>query len=115
MGEGDLEVVQRLRPRELEGFVVVVEDEVAVQAAGQAMLGVGLAAVGRRVAEEAAADLREVDVGLAVGAALVPVRARVAPAQPDVLDFVDVFGDLLDLLDEVGNAVAVFDPVAVGQ
>ena len=86
-----------------------------MQVAGQAMLGVGLAAVGRRVAEEAAADLGEVDVGLAVGAALVPVRARVAPAQLDVLDFVDVFGDLLDLLDEVGDAVAVFDPVAVGQ
>ena len=81
MGEGDLEVVDRLRPGELEGVVVVVEDEVAVQAARQAVLCVGLAAVGRRVAEEAAADLGEVDVGLAVGAALVPVGARVAPAE----------------------------------
>src|SRR5205085_1926532 len=101
VGEGDLQILERLRPRELEGVVVVVEDEVAVQMARQPFTGAGLSAVGRRVAEEAAADLGEVDVGLADAAAHAPVRAWVPPTELLVLDVMDVFGDFLDLLHEI--------------
>ncbi len=95
------------RAGELERVVVVVEDEVAVQAARQSVRLRRLAAVGRRVAEEGAADLVEVDVGLAPAAALAAVGLGVAPAELAVLDRVDVLGDRLDRLDEVGDAVAV--------
>ncbi len=55
--------------------VVVVEHQVAVQVARQPVAFRALAAVGRRVAEERAADLVQVDVGLAVAAALAAVGA----------------------------------------
>ena len=61
--------------------------------AGSRCSSVDLAAVGRGVAEELAADLGEVDVGLAAPPPLRPSRARVAPAELPVLDLVDVFGD----------------------
>ena len=75
MGEGHLQVLERLRPRELEGAVVVVEDEVAVQPPRDPVPFGRLAAVRRRVAEQSAADLGEVDVGLAAAAAAAAVAA----------------------------------------
>ena len=66
-----------------------------------------LAAVRGRVAEQFAADLGEVDVGLADAAALAAVALGLAPAELVVLDLVHVFGDPQHLLDEVGDAVAV--------
>ena len=107
MGDGDLEVVLGRRPRELERVVVVVEHQVAVQVARQPVRLARLAAVGGGVAEEGAADLVEVDVGLAVAAAFVAVALGVAPAELAVLDRVDVFGDRLHPVDVVGYAVAV--------
>ena len=104
---GHLEVVLGRRAGELERVVVVVEDEVAVQPPRQAVRLRRLAAVGSGVAEEGAADLVEIDIGLAVSAALAAVGLRVAPAELAVLDRVDVFGDGLDTLDVVGDAVAV--------
>ena len=62
---GHLEVVLGRGAGELARGVVVVEHQVAVQVARQPVPLRALAAVGRRVAEESAADLVEVDVGLA--------------------------------------------------
>ena len=107
VGHGHLEVVARFGARELEGAVVVVEDQVAVQVDRLAAVD-GLAAVGGGVAEELATDLGEVDVGLAVAAADGPVGERLLPAELAVLDVVDVFGDRQHPFDVVG------DPVAVG-
>ncbi len=113
--EGDLEVGERLGPRVLEGVVVVVEHEVAVHAARQAVPLLRLAAIGGRVAEQLLSQLLQVDVGLAVAAAAPPVGARLAPAQPAVLDRVHMGADFEHLLDEVGDAVAVAVAVFVGE
>ena len=109
------EVLDRLRAGELVAVVVVVQHQVAVQAARQPVRLARLAPVRGRVAEKRAAELREIDVCLALAAALAPVGLRLAPAKLAVLDRVDVLGDPLHALDEVGNAVAVGDAVGVEQ
>ncbi len=107
VGERHLEVIDRLRAGELEGAVVVVDDQVAVEPARDPAL-LALAAVRRRVAEQGTADLGEVDVGPAVAAATAfAVALRLTPAELPVLDRVHVFGDLADCLDEVGDAVVI--------
>ena len=115
VGEGHLEDPQLRGAGVLEAVVVVVEDEVAVQPAGQPAVLAGLAAVGGGVAEQLPPQVLQVDVGLAVAPTPAPVGARLAPAELAVLDRVDVGGDPQDPLDVVGHAVAVFDPVVVGE
>ncbi len=115
VGEGHLEDPLLRGAGVLEGVVVVVEDEVAVQPPRQPT-GLGLlVAVGRRVAEQLASQVLQVDVGLAVSAPSAAVGERLAPAELAVLDRVDVPGDAQHQLDVVGHAVAVFDPVVVGE
>ena len=68
MGERHLEVAELRRAGELGAGVVVVEHQVPMQPAGHGVPARDLAAVRRRVAEERAPDLHQVDVGLAPAA-----------------------------------------------
>ena len=116
VGEGHLEVMDRRRPRELEAGRSRCRGRGsrAAGAAGDGPSRPGLCRAprsrtasrrprpGRRRSCPCSLPWRPSDLG-------------VAPAELSVLDRVDVFGDLLHLLDEVRHAVAVFDPVGVGE
>src|SRR3954468_6948113 len=114
MRQRDLEILGGLRSGELAAAVVVVDDEIAVERAADAAPAL-LAAVRRRVAEEAATQVHEVDVRLGAPPSPAPVGLRGPPAQSGVLDREDVLGNALVQLDVVGDPVAVGTAVRVGE
>ncbi len=108
------EIGSRLGAGVLRALVVVVEDQVAVQATGKPVSPWGLPLIGRRVAKKQSAQLFQVDVGLAATAASSSIRARLAPAELAVLDRVDAGADREHSLDVVGHAVAGAGAVDIG-